>query len=224
MTQRPKAKRRRFVINETPPMQKEKPRIMEVDAANTHGESSKEIRSTNAEQDALCTQQTRNLVVKLGHQLGKLRAVKRENNLQHQDEALLSDDDVICLTRVEAAKTARSRANRKRLLKGTTHVTSCVYLVTSSSTLWTCVKVKRSDSSTACFLQSLGRPAFVSDVCCSCVFYLAYFSLHCCCASTPVLHFVRQHFCFAYAEVCQDVRGMFVFLHGGETFSGSAVV
>ena len=97
---------------------------MEVDARNTHGDSSnskssQEIESTNAEQDALCTQQTQNLVVKLGHQLGKLRAVKNKNSLQQQDEVLLSDGDVICLTQVQAAKAARSRPNRKRLMKGT---------------------------------------------------------------------------------------------------------
>ena len=119
MTQRRQAKRRRFVINGTSPVQK-KPQIMEVDARNTHGDSSdsksyQEIRSTNAEKDALCTQQTQNLVVKLGHQLGKLRAVKKENSLQRQDEGLLSDDDVICLTQVEAAKVARSRPNKKGL-------------------------------------------------------------------------------------------------------------
>ena len=55
--------------------------------------------------------------MKLEHQLGKLCPVKRENNLQQQDEGLLFDDDVICLTQVQAAKAARSRPNKKRLSK-----------------------------------------------------------------------------------------------------------
>ena len=122
MTQRRRAKRRRFVVSEMPAVQSKR-RIVEADARNTHGDSSdskssQEIRRTNAEQGALCTQETQNLVVKLGQLLGKLHAMKKAKSLQQQDEVLLHDDDVICCTQVEAAKGTRRWPIRKRFMKG----------------------------------------------------------------------------------------------------------
>ena len=142
---KPKAKRRCFVVHDTSPMQKI-PQNMEADLGkrngdSSHNKSSWEIRSANPEYNALCTQQAQNnLVVHLGHQLGKLSAMKREEVIQQQKMYVLSDDSDASHKSSQRQASGHREGGLSKGRNGNVLCVECNFL-DSSSTLWSCVKI-----------------------------------------------------------------------------------